>query len=68
MNHCALAREQDGNPTWSPEFRLECEAAMLLRMPLIQRRIELAVPARAQRKHDLEVEMRRQFDEARRAA
>jgi hypothetical protein len=68
MNHCAIARENTTAPTWQPEHRLACEAAMLLRMPLVQRRMELAVPARAKRRQALEVEMRRQFDVAKRVA
>lgn len=68
MNHCAIARANAENPAWSPERRLQCEAAMLLRMPLSQRRLELAAPARAGRRQALEDEMRRQFEQRRAAA
>jgi len=62
MNHCSVGRENEGDPTWGPEYRLACEAAMLLRMPLAQRRQELAVPARVRRRAALENEMRRQWE------
>lgn len=62
MNHCTIARENENSPTWSLRYRLACEAAMLLRMPLVQRRIELKVPARAMRRAALEDEMRQQWE------
>ena len=65
MNNCSIARENTENTTWTPEYRLQCEAAMLLRMPLMLRRMELDVPARAKRKHTLEAEMKRQWQAGR---
>lgn len=62
MNHCALAREHASDPNWSPAQRLACEAAYLLRLPLVRRRDELAKPARSLRREALESEMRRQMD------
>lgn len=56
----------DALPTWTPAHRLACEAKLLLRMPLAQRRMELAVPARAQRRQALEAEMKRQWEATRR--
>lgn len=67
MNHCAIARANAENPTWSLEAALRHEAALLLRMPLAQRRLELAAPARAGRRQALEDEMRRQFEQRRAA-
>lgn len=68
MNHCAIARENAERHSWNPSWRLECEARALLALPLAVRRLELAVPARAGRRKELEGEMRRLFDEARREA
>lgn len=65
MNHCAIAREHAENPTWSSAWRLECEARALLALPLAVRRLELAVPARAGRRKELEGEMKRLFGEGR---
>lgn len=65
MNHCALSREQNGNPTWTPAFRLECEARYLLGMPLRIRQDALKHPARAMRRADLEAEMKRQWQDGR---
>lgn len=54
------------NPS-SPEWRLECEARYLLKLPIDRRRAELAVPARALRRAALEVEMRRIHEMRRKA-
>lgn len=58
----------DPAPTWTPEYRLECEARHLLRLPLAERRQALAAPARAARRLALEAEMRRQWDANRKTA
>lgn len=44
MNHCAVAIEHDGNPSWTREHALMCEARMLARMSLAARREYLAAP------------------------
>jgi len=64
MNYCSRASE--GNPTWTPEFRLECEARYLLGMPLRMRQDALKHPARAMRRAELEAEMKRQWQNGRR--
>lgn len=60
MNHCAIAAEHVDSPTWSPAWRLECEARYLLQIRgLGARREALAKPLRALRRVALEAEMRR---------
>lgn len=51
--------------TWSLGWRLECEARHLLRLPLDERRRELAAPARARRRETLEAIMLRLWREER---
>jgi hypothetical protein len=51
-NHYTL-----GGPTWTAEYRLECEARYLLAMPLEERRYALRSPKRAGRVDDLKREM-----------
>lgn len=50
--------------THSPEYRLECEARYLLRLPLAERREAMARPARAKRLTALRAEMTRQWQAA----
>jgi len=56
----------DPLPTWTPEWRLECEARALLAVPPRQRRLLLADPARAKRREALEQEMLRLWGEKKR--
>ena len=53
--------------TWTPEYRLQCEARYLLNMPLRERQDALKHPARALRRADLEAEMKRQWQDGRAA-
>lgn len=55
------------SPTWTPAFRLECEARYLLGMPLRIRQDALKHPARAMRRAELEAEMKRQWQDGRAA-
>lgn len=48
-------------PTFTPEFRLACEARMVLGWPLEERRAYLAARPVQARRADLETEMRRQW-------
>ena len=48
-------------PTFTPEFRLACEARMVLGWPLEDRRAYLAARPVQARRADLETEMRRQW-------
>lgn len=53
--------------TWTPEFRLECEARYLLGLPLKVRQDALIHPARSMRRKSLEDEIKRQWAESRAA-
>ena len=55
----------DPLPTWTLEFRLQCEARYLLAMSLYRRREELANKHRAKRRQALEDELNRQWTAAR---
>lgn len=68
MNHCAIAAENQDNPTWSPAWRLECEARYLLGLPLRIRQEGLKHPSRALRRVALEAVMRKLFDAQRRVS
>lgn len=66
MNACHIAAEHAQDPTWQRAWAIECEARLLLSLPLETRRTELAHPSRRFRRQDLEEEMTRQFKEQRR--
>lgn len=55
-------------PTWTPDYRLACEARHLLNLPLAERRKALAAQARAARRQALEAEMLRQWGAGRKTA
>lgn len=47
------------SPTWTPEYRLRCEATFVLRLPLAARREYLAAPLVAKRVEALKAWMLR---------
>ncbi len=53
--------------SYTPAFRLECEARAVLAWPIEERRAYLAARGVVARRIDLEAEMRRQFNAGRTA-
>ena len=65
---CPTCPPDNIGPTYTPEYRLACEAREVLRWPLLQRRAHLSSPAVQGRREALEAAILAEFSAARTAA